>query len=137
MSRYDELLAQKAAIEAELERLHETARTDAIEHIKQLVSKFSITDVEVFGRPVRSVRAVVQDPDALKPKYRNPDTGETWAGRGRRPVWMSLRPEHELLIDAPTQNAPTIGEKLQTIGDAPLVIAAPMPEIDNPFPIPK
>lgn len=135
MSRYDELLAKKAAIEAELEQLHETARADAIEHIKQLVSKFSITDIEVFGRPVRSVRAVVQDLEALKPKYRNPDTGETWAGRGRRPLWMSLRPEHELLISAPTQNVPTIGEKLQTIGDAPLVIAAPV--ADNPFPIPK
>ena len=136
MSRYDELLAQKAEIEAELERLHETARTDAIEHIKQLVSKFGIKDTEVFDRPSRT-RIVVQDVEALKPKYRNPDTGETWAGRGRRPLWMSLRPEHELLIGAPTQNAPTIGEKLQSIGDAPLAVSVPVTEVENPFPIQK
>ncbi|MFY3145775.1 H-NS family nucleoid-associated regulatory protein [Achromobacter xylosoxidans] len=25
---------------------------------------------------------------AVAPKYRNPDTGETWAGRGKPPRWL-------------------------------------------------
>lgn len=25
----------------------------------------------------------------VAPKYRNPKTGETWTGRGRRPVWIA------------------------------------------------
>lgn len=24
----------------------------------------------------------------LEPKYRDPETGKTWAGRGRKPSWM-------------------------------------------------
>ena len=142
MSRYDELLAQKAAIESELEQLHESARIEAISTIKSLVEKFTITDVEVFGRPVRAARAVVQHPDALKPMYRNPETGETWAGRGREPGWMKLRPRHEFLIDAPTQQEPTIEEKLkahqeqstQPVGWS-IGGQAGAPAIDNPFPV--
>jgi len=34
--------------------------------------------VAVYGRKGRKVA----------PKYRNPKTGETWAGRGAQPVWM-------------------------------------------------
>lgn len=41
MSRYDELLAQRAAIEEELAQLHESARTEALGTIKSLVEKFS------------------------------------------------------------------------------------------------
>jgi DNA-binding protein H-NS len=24
----------------------------------------------------------------VRPKYRHPDTGQTWAGRGSRPLWL-------------------------------------------------
>lgn len=145
MSSYDELLAQRAAIEEELAQLHESARAEAVTSIKSLVEKFGITDVEVFGRPVRSVRAVVQDPSVLKPMYRNPSTGETWAGRGRRPGWMNTRPEHEFLIDAPTQQESTIIEKLanrrsqQQEPNTPAPVDRSIGSIagtfDNPFPV--
>lgn len=45
MSRYDELLAQRAAIEEELAQLHESARAEAVTSIKSLIEKFGITDV--------------------------------------------------------------------------------------------
>lgn len=32
--------------------------------------------------------ALREGDSSLKPKYRNPYTGETWTGRGKTPIWM-------------------------------------------------
>lgn len=151
MSRYDELLAQRAAIEEELAQLKEQDLANAITTIKShvgnavdaahlLMKSFGLSESDIFKSA--RVRAVVQDPSVLKPMYRNPSTGETWAGRGREPGWMKLRPRHEFLIDAPTQQEPTIEEKLKAIKyDAdqhPIMGFVGMKHVsavDNPFPV--
>lgn len=33
------------------------------------------------------------------PKYRDPDTGQTWAGRGKFPVWLRQRLDHGARIE--------------------------------------
>jgi len=42
--------------------------------------------------PVRDPKVPLTDPtdgrSRVKPKYRDPDTGHTWSGRGQLPVWM-------------------------------------------------
>lgn len=158
MSRYDELLAQRAAIEEELAQLKEQDLANAIATIKShvgnavdaahlLMKSFGLSESDIFKSA--RVRAVVQDPSVLKPMYRNPSTGETWAGRGRRPGWMNTRPEHEFLIDAPTQQEPTIIEKLancrsqQQEPNTPVLVdwsagnqsGSIAVAVDNPFPV--
>lgn len=151
MSRYDELLAQRAAIEEELAQLKEQDLANAITTIKShvgnavdavhlLMKSFGLSESDIFKSA--RVRAVVQDPSVLKPMYRNPTTGETWAGRGREPGWMKLRPRHEFLVDAPTQQEPTIAEKLVTFQETKDAPPNPWPGsyvgtviVDNPFPV--
>ncbi|WP_425126899.1 H-NS histone family protein [Burkholderia cepacia] len=31
-------------------------------------------------------------------KYRNPETGETWSGRGRAPVWIAVQNRKQFRI---------------------------------------
>ena len=34
----------------------------------------------------------------LAPKYRNPETGETWSGRGKAPRWIDPANKEKFLI---------------------------------------
>ena len=40
------------------------------------------------GAPRRGRPPGVRKGQKLPPKFRNPETGETWAGRGARPRWL-------------------------------------------------
>ena len=46
---------------------------------------------EKAGVPAKKVpaRASTQKGARVEPKYRHPDTGATWAGRGMAPKWLS------------------------------------------------
>jgi DNA-binding protein H-NS len=46
------------------------------------------------GRPPSKMRGA-----KVPPKYRNPVTGETWAGRGMRPRWLRGRQLETFVID--------------------------------------
>jgi len=47
---------------------------------------------EVLGSAVQEQAAHQQHHEAaVKPKYRNPATGETWSGRGRMVTWLKNR----------------------------------------------
>lgn len=51
----------------------------------------SITDL-TSGKPGRAPRNASADgsaPRKVAPKYRDPDTGETWSGRGLKPKWLA------------------------------------------------
>ncbi|RBB31555.1 H-NS histone family protein [Burkholderia reimsis] len=37
--------------------------------------------------------------DKIKPKYWNPETGETWSGRGKMPLWLRGKKIEDYLID--------------------------------------
>lgn len=100
MSRYDELLAQKKAIEAELEQARKQEIGESIASIRALIEKFGLTEADLFSKAPTEQKAV-------QPKYRNPETGETWAGRGREPMWMKGRDREEFAIAPPAQDSDT------------------------------
>lgn len=56
--------------------------------ISALVKAEGIALDEVFGS-ARGPRAGKGRGGKVKPKYRNPATGETWTGRGKRPRWFA------------------------------------------------
>ena len=97
MSNYQDLLAQKAALEkqaAELEKALQEARraerAGVIAQIKSLLAEHGLTVADlglqaggkVAGTPSSSAGRKVA------PKYRNNATGETWTGRGLQPKWI-------------------------------------------------
>jgi DNA-binding protein H-NS len=88
MSSYKELIQQRAALEQQIAaaRVRETA--DAVAKARALVADFDLTADDIFP-PSGKVRSTAKKPSGkVAPKYRNPQTGETWTGRGKAPKWI-------------------------------------------------
>lgn len=97
MSNYQELLAQKAALEkqaADLEKqlvdARRAERAGVIAQIKSLLAEHGLTVADLGLKPGKSPAATGSSTAGKKvaPKYRNQATGETWTGRGLQPKWV-------------------------------------------------
>ncbi len=87
-----ELLAQKAALEQQIAEVQRAERTQAIAQVKALIAQFGLSAADIgMARPLSlsASSAPVRAPKKLAAKYRNPETGETWSGRGLKPKWLA------------------------------------------------
>lgn len=90
MPELKELLAQKAALDKQIEETQRAQRASAIDQIRNLMSEYQLSPADLkMGRATRA-RADVASKGSAKVavKYRNADTGETWSGRGLQPRWL-------------------------------------------------
>jgi DNA-binding protein H-NS len=90
------------SIETQIRRLQERAeklktsrKAPAIREIARRMKAEGITiaDLEgaMKGKGARKAKPAAKSPRAgtkVAPKYRDPNTGATWTGRGNTPVWM-------------------------------------------------
>jgi DNA-binding protein H-NS len=98
MSRYDDLRAQLASLQNELEEARAVETREAIETCKTLISKFTLSPFDLgFVKtqllPNSKKKQASSFPangakKTYPPKYRNPANGETWSGRGHAPAWI-------------------------------------------------
>lgn len=97
MSSYQDLLAQKAALEkqtAELEKALAAARraerAGVINQIKSLMAEHGLSVADLGGATGKTTTKAAPASAGKKvaPKYRNAATGETWTGRGLKPKWI-------------------------------------------------
>ena len=91
MTSLQELLAQKEALEKQIAQLKKAERSDALQNARNLVETYDLTIDELFGKQKSSGKAVAA-------KYRNPETGETWSGRGRAPRWLEGKSREDFAI---------------------------------------
>lgn len=84
--KLSELLAKRAAIDAEIESARKEARTAAIAHVRATVAEFGLTEADVFGGRTRGKARGAKSAGVAK--CRDPATGRTWTGRGRPPKWL-------------------------------------------------
>lgn len=92
MSNYQELLKQREALEAKIREARQVELKEAIATVRGLVAQFELTEDDVFGATKSAVSKVA-------PKYRNPETGDTWTGRGKPPKWIIDKNRDEFLIE--------------------------------------
>lgn len=97
MATYRQLTEQLAKVHAQMEAAREKEISVAIAEIKEKIAEYGITAEELGFSGKRATRKAKSG--GLPPKYRNPKTGETWSGRGRRPAWIGKRPERFLIQD--------------------------------------
>lgn len=85
MATYKELLSQIEQLKAEAAEARAMELAMGIAEIKQRMAELGITVDDLTGgsRALRR-RAVV----ASTVKFRNPQTGQTWTGKGRTPGWI-------------------------------------------------
>lgn len=91
----EELEREFAAAEKRLIEARANERKKAIQEIlaKMAQNNITVADLETASAK-RSSSAGIKIP----PKYRDPQTGETWTGRGRAPVWLKGRDKNDFLI---------------------------------------
>ena len=82
MERYKDLLAQKEQLEKLIAEARKKEAAAELERVREVVAEFGFSPEDVFGKRLRDAGVPVA------PKYRNPETGDTWSGRGRAPHWI-------------------------------------------------
>lgn len=102
----DQKLAEQEQLGKEIEKLRAQQRKEAISSIKADIKRFDIKPEEIFSsaKPGRKRKAKTagkgrrKAASTVSPKYRDPETGKTWSGRGREPVWMRGKNRDDYLI---------------------------------------
>ncbi|WP_042885705.1 H-NS family nucleoid-associated regulatory protein [Cupriavidus necator] len=99
MATYKELIAQKQALEAQIEEARATEVASVIDQIRGLMAQYGLSPEDVAPRRRRGhpAAAASTKKEPLPPKYMDPKTGKTWSGRGRAPSWLGKRPERFLI----------------------------------------
>ncbi|WP_175950779.1 H-NS histone family protein [Burkholderia sp. BCC0405] len=95
MSTYQTLLAQRAVLETEIENAKAAARETVLAEVKRMVLEFDISAREIFG----GSKARKHQP--ARARYRDPETGATWSGRGRPPAWIDGKDREPFEIAPP------------------------------------
>ena len=85
-------------LEKEAERVRAAEVAEVIGKIKKAIDFYGITVADLFGakakavattkrKYTRSTKAVPAKTPA-QPKYKDPESGSTWTGHGKRPGWF-------------------------------------------------
>lgn len=90
-----ELLEQKRLLDEKIENARKAARGQAIEQALNLITTFQLTPEDLFSSTKKG-KAKSKAP----PKYRDPETGKTWTGRGVAPSWLKDKNRDDYLIQA-------------------------------------
>src|SRR6201996_4237985 len=89
MSSYKELLAQREKLEKQIEEAKEREYAEVLNEIKQKMADYGITLAELGGGRGAKHAKVARARTGVAPKYRDPDSGNTWSGRGKPPRWIA------------------------------------------------
>lgn len=86
MPSYKELLAQRDALERLIKDVRAAELSEAVAQARSLVAEYGLTQSDVFtSKAARASKGV----GYVAPKYRDPETGATWTGRGKPPLWIA------------------------------------------------
>ena len=86
MATYKDLLVQQQALSLKIEEARKAELNEAKAKVRELVVQYGLTVQEVF--PKASAREG-KKMGSVAPKYRDPQTGATWSGRGKAPLWIA------------------------------------------------
>jgi DNA-binding protein H-NS len=98
MPTYQELKSKAGEILKQAEKIRKKEVRTIIAEIRAMMAAYDLTvdDLQPKARRTRAAKATAKTastrgrkPKATaKPKYRNPETGATWTGRGKPPNWI-------------------------------------------------
>lgn len=92
MSTYIEIMAQIEALQKQAEEARQREVGMVIADIREKIEAYHLTaaDLGLVAAPavIKEEPAESAKRSTVKPKYRNPETGKTWTGRGVQPLWM-------------------------------------------------
>ncbi len=86
MTTLHELIAQKEALERQIESTQQQGRRDAIAKVRALMDEYGLTPADLSAKGGAKARAAKGNKVAAK--FLNAATGENWSGRGLQPKWL-------------------------------------------------
>ena len=95
MTSYAEYVEQIAKLQSLAEAARKNELSGAVQKIKDLMQQYGIT-VDDLSSGTRAKPAKAKSTVAAK--FKNPETGETWTGRGRAPRWLDGKDKEEFRI---------------------------------------
>ena len=98
MSTLKDLIAQKEALEAQINAQRQKELADAIAQVKALVQAHGLTADDVFSSADRRAKTSDKAGSKVAAKYRDPVSGKTWSGRGLAPKWLAGKNKEDFLI---------------------------------------
>lgn len=85
MASYQEIINQIQNLQLQAEEARKQEMASAIADIKRIMTQFGISPADLgFGGRASRGKAKGM---SVAAKYRDPASGKTWSGRGRRPRW--------------------------------------------------
>ena len=86
----DEIDRSLVALQQERDKALKNESKQALAQVKQIIAKFSFTAEQLFDETKIRAQAAA--------KYKDPETGQTWSGRGRAPKWFNSKEREKFLI---------------------------------------
>ena len=80
------LKAQRDALDKQIEEASKKAREDALNICRELIKEYDFAPQEL------GLKKAMKRANSIAPKFIGPN-GETWAGRGRKPLWLQQAEE--------------------------------------------
>ena len=86
MASLKELIAQREALDRQIESASKQVRHEGIAKVRAMMAEYGLTLADLSVRAAPKVRVAAGKKVAAK--YRDKSTGETWSGRGLQPKWL-------------------------------------------------
>lgn len=93
-----ELKKLRAKIDAHLESVQSVQREEATKKVQALVKEYDLQPEELFHFSKQRKKANGST-GKVAAKYRDPDTGKEWTGRGKAPTWIADKDRNQFLIN--------------------------------------
>lgn len=84
----EELERVAAAAEQERQAKREAARKALLDEVKARATALGLSLESLLQVAQQDGQGAKAPRASVRPKYRHPDTGETWSGRGSAPAWL-------------------------------------------------
>jgi DNA-binding protein H-NS len=86
---YEELQAKIADLQAQAEVVKREEKQQAIDMARTMISAYGITAKDLgLDKPVKA-KVGPKPGNKIAAKYRDPQSGATWSGRGKTPRWIN------------------------------------------------
>ena len=86
---YEELRAKAAEILAQAEQVKAEERQKTIDTVRVMISTYGITAKDLGLDKSPKAKSGPKPGQKVVPKYRDPQSGATWSGRGKTPKWIN------------------------------------------------
>lgn len=101
MATLQELIAQKEALELQIEEQRRSDLAFAVSSVKALIAEHGLTQEDLFGSTSSSKKTKASGSKTkVAAKYRDTESGKEWSGRGIAPKWLQGKDKAQFLISA-------------------------------------